>query len=752
MKQVSLPRHETPPLMPLSPPFSPPMPPHDMQEMELTSTPEDLLAQDAFDVDSHIMDMDEHSVTSPRLEPKERAGVINPGELYSGLKTPTDSSSSPLRRKRVQDMRVDVPLLPADFMVSPAKKAKTVSFPQELFAMIPQPESDMSSTDSNVAEQDLSAVIKASAVSALERTGSEQLVEVDTTMRVSVPALEDSSLSPPWQLYSRISEAGSELNAQRALIPYMKAELLKGEVTWSGVSKLERVLGWSPFPARLGKLKVDEEFDDDASAARYMAQVVYEDDGDVDSLISKAEGLRLLDAHESDDEDVEPAMYDGDDEDGVVAVANSPPSLPSASVAEERNVDDGAGSLPAPKAMVQPGRLDMQTLLQRRKLEIEKASEARTDARTAVQGTLVNKTKGQKPRSTGVGLKPTRVSDLFAGGAMSSYLQLQGAISKPSLQRSPLHATPTAHCATPAAAVEPPSPTVTEQKAGYARSLPAPTLASSEQAIQVVTSPQFLSNRPLVRQVQALLRGLDWVERDITYDAAHTAERKGAKQSESAEADVTMSPVAGLILTTLQKLKQKPLPGQSVYFGIRDRIATVSTRYEKLVLLVSENRQLGADSLTQTQGLDKRDCDALCELMGFTAQLEADIEVRYVPGGEDELVKWIAAAISSHCVSGDDTKLMAEETVWERFLRNAGMNAFAAQAVLGKLKKADGYLGSDSSSSTRSPHQGSCYGLPAFVPMSAEQRIQYFGPVLGGSGVLTRVNKVVDGGWTVRGV
>ncbi|KAK5115609.1 hypothetical protein LTR85_009780 [Meristemomyces frigidus] len=763
-EKVPLRRPLTPPLMPLSPSFSPPTLPDDMLEMELTSTPQDLIAEDAAEVDRHIMAMDDVAAASTPSKSRKRAvdaDMAVPAELYSGLNTPDNSSSSPLPRRRVQDLRVDIPVLPADSVEPPAKKTKMVSFPAELHTLIPQPDSDVSIMDPDVAQQDLNAFVKdivmPFADSALQQAENEQLMEVDTTMRVEVPKIKDKAPTPAWQLYSGTTGTKSDMYAQRFLLAYIKRELLKGETSWSGVSKLERVLAWSPFPARLGKIKVDEEFDDDKSAARYMAQLAYEDEIELQDLISKTEGLRLLDAHDSDDEELEHAVHndddddDDDDEDDDMLEAEEtvagPQQLPSLDTAH-RIVAPNA-KLASPPSKVQSGRPDMQTLLRRRKLELEKANEVRQGTGALAQRMPVSTGEVQKPRSIGAGLVPTKASELLNSSALTGFLHTQGLIAKRPDDRHG-QASRAEQCAprTTAALLPPPSED-TKSKASNIPSPPVPVLPFPDRNIQLVVSTRLLANRSLVRQLQALLCNLDLVERDSISNTAHV-EWKTAKQGESADADVTMSPMAGLVITTLQKLKQKPLPGQTAFFGIRERIAAVSDRYEQLVVLVSEGRQTVADCPAQAQALDGRDCDALSDLMGFTAQLDADVEVKYVPGGEDELVSWVAASISSHCVSSDDTKLLPEETLWERFLRSAGMNAFAAQVILGKLKQPEANSMAESeSSSTLQSTQGSCYGLPAFVRMSTEQRVQHFGPLLGGHSVLRRVSEVLDSGWTL---
>jgi hypothetical protein len=199
------------------------------------------------------------------------------------------------------------------------------------------------------------------------------------------------------------------------------------------------------------------------------------------------------------------------------------------------------------------------------------------------------------------------------------------------------------------------------------------------------------------------------------------------------EADLIISASTGVVITTLQKIKQKPLPGSKAKPEIRTRLEKVSLRYKKLVVLITEGRQ---DETTN--GIDENDCLALSEFMGFTASLMAATTVQFVGGGEQTLAKWLASIVIQNRV--DNTELLDFETHWELFLRRAGMNTFAAQDILAKLKAPDGV---DATSPSKAGH----FGLPAFVDMGKEQRLARFAGVCG-TGVLERVSAVVDARWS----
>ena len=92
-----------------------------------------------------------------------------------------------------------------------------------------------------------------------------------------------------------------------------------------------------------------------------------------------------------------------------------------------------------------------------------------------------------------------------------------------------------------------------------------------------------------------------------------------------------------------------------------------------------------------------------------------------------------------HSVYGPSIKLIQDETLWEVFLRRAGMNAFAAQAVLGMLNlkprvERDGRVNCD-------------FGLTEFMKMGEERRVALFERVCGGREVLGRVGRAIEAQW-----
>jgi hypothetical protein len=75
-----------------------------------------------------------------------------------------------------------------------------------------------------------------------------------------------------------------------------------------------------------------------------------------------------------------------------------------------------------------------------------------------------------------------------------------------------------------------------------------------------------------------------------------------------------------------------------------------------------------------------------------------------------------------------------------------GINPFAAQIIIASLKEPLDLQGL-ATTSTSAPQVVSASGLSAFLMMSEEKRVRFFQALMGGSRILRRVSKVLDGEW-----
>lgn len=203
------------------------------------------------------------------------------------------------------------------------------------------------------------------------------------------------------------------------------------------------------------------------------------------------------------------------------------------------------------------------------------------------------------------------------------------------------------------------------------------------------------------------------------------------------EADIILSPSTGLILTTLRRIKQRSLPGQSAHSAIRDRIRRAAPRYERLLIVVSHESSQAFDHLGDEDG------EAIADFTAFCSSVQEECRIIMVPEMEEDIAQWVVALMAKYGLHESHIRLLQGETLWEVFLRRAGMNAFAAQAILGELKPPE----NGASGSNARSHALGRFGLSAFIKMSLRERLTRFKPILGGDGVLTRVSTVLDSRW-----
>jgi len=230
-------------------------------QIDLASTPEDLIAKDAAAAEKDILDSHQAKDVTPPDGP-----VFTAQEISAAIDsyTAAASSSSPLARKRVRGLHLESPLTPRDRVGSTsddegsiAKRAKKVHFDPGVAALIPDLQIEGSDTLSGIAAQqdvELQDIILRDAESVQLQLQNEQLVEIDTTLRVRVPQLEPVRPQPPWESYENSRADRTTSQTRPKTLRHLNKEFLKDTRKWSGVSKLERILLWAPFPHHLGKV------------------------------------------------------------------------------------------------------------------------------------------------------------------------------------------------------------------------------------------------------------------------------------------------------------------------------------------------------------------------------------------------------------------------------------------------------------------------------------------------------------------
>ncbi len=263
-----------------------------------------------------------------------------------------------------------------------------------------------------------------------------------------------------------------------------------------------------------------------------------------------------------------------------------------------------------------------------------------------------------------------------------------------------------------------------------------------------VVSSHFLRNRKLVCRIQRLYPTAEFIERNFALHQPLGGRFPHCREPTSDiiedmydEADITLSPGTGIILTTLQKIRQCSLPGQIVRLIVRERVARVAPRYERLLVLVSEDIIRYSPANERSNGephIVVSDYKAVIDFIGFCSTLKHDTQALFIAGADEQLAEWIVAMMVKHGMADPVVKLIPEETLWEIFLRRAGFNAFAAQAIIAKVK------GESTASHTSISMD---FGLSAFIRMTVWERVEMFEEIFGGSNLLRTVSGRLDAGW-----
>lgn len=275
----------------------------------------------------------------------------------------------------------------------------------------------------------------------------------------------------------------------------------------------------------------------------------------------------------------------------------------------------------------------------------------------------------------------------------------------------------------------------TPEKSGTSTFLPTPAA--------IVDSRLIILDEALVRN-RALMNLLD----------QHAAEPiRAIYRDLEGSVDLILNPTTAVILTNIQALKQKSLPGQlNINSGtLQHRVIAASTQYETIFILISPT-SVAVDLPS----------DIINEFTAFCIGLKATATLIYpvwlpittvTPGQKttDPIMAWTWRLICqySHKVIGE-MSFIDDTTLWELFLREAGINALAAQLMLGMLKRdgaSQNVLGVDTSmkgaEEAVSAATPDSWGLRRLVAMGEQERRDMFGELVGKK-CLTRLSAVLD--------
>ncbi|KAI4623013.1 uncharacterized protein J4E87_006106 [Alternaria ethzedia] len=221
-----------------------------------------------------------------------------------------EPTSSPILKRRAEDLKVEGPLTPSMCSSSPMKRLKSVSFADESLLYKPWGEDDEGGAGSDQFFHE----IEEQAERANEKIENERLSGADTIARVDIPYMDFSLPMAPWIEYSRRKGGDhrpddTELQAQMQFLLRIKREDLRLAKSWHGLSIPEREMKWGFLTTKVSTLSLEEKLHGESEVTKIVAELTTGDVATSSAQVWKREGLRILDEDE-DEEDLDPEEYD----------------------------------------------------------------------------------------------------------------------------------------------------------------------------------------------------------------------------------------------------------------------------------------------------------------------------------------------------------------------------------------------------------------------------------------------------------
>ncbi|KAI0385885.1 hypothetical protein F5Y04DRAFT_276407 [Hypomontagnella monticulosa] len=689
----------TPPLSPRPQDEDHYIPNEDVCQVPILSDPSTLLDADLDRAEKNLLLQDGDLEISTPME----LGPVEP--------LPEESPFLKIERRNIESLKAEGPLTPlnslppsSDLAIDLPDIAKVVDIDHVLDK---QQSNAKGHEDSDIIfSDDMLAALEESAASVKRGIEQEQLETVDAIARIEIPAMDFSIPSPDWQQVP--SDAASQLEW------IGRTNGIFHFPSWPKNSQAERELRWSPFPSKLGHVAISESIDgtdnvrillDSLDRLKVLTSADY---------VWKQPGLAILREREDEDEELEAPLVRNEGMDMDTLVRKRRIEFTNLDLGLH-NSSDSASPIELvrlPESMPSPA------------YQIPVADQAclpnllldRNDARatSTLLSNYVDFHTSKRQKTSRSTFFPSPIKQAAETGVKETQKpgdETQG-LGLP-MVKSNLEQEQTM-CA------------------------PCPKLGPAPAQMKIIKA--LTIERGVFTSLEKFYPNMEIIERDFDRWNSllwhpNSISRSSAASPLAAEADIIISPATGVIVTTLLRVIQKPPPGQNALSAIRERIRHVALRYERLIILVSEGNRIDET----VRDLTPPESASYTDFVGFTTGLDTNAQVYYVGGGNDTLVRWLVSFLIRHAPEAAEAQhnLIQDESLWELFLRRAGTNAYAAQAILGRLKLPDDV----------SEEQSSKYGLPAFIRMTPAERVEAFRGLMGGERVLGRVNETVEMRW-----
>jgi hypothetical protein len=579
-----------------------------------------------------------------------------------------EGNSSTVLKCRAEDLKVEGPLTPPILSDSPMKKLKSVTFPEMLHESIPDApwiksfDNDEDELNDG-SEPDFDELFKDIAPyhrQATLKVGNEKLSGPDTTARVDVPDLDFALPVAPWNEYSQRKggkhrPGDTELRAQTKFLLRMKREDLKAATSWHGLSYLDRSLPWGILTSKTSKINLDEKLHGETEFGKLHAEITNGTVATSSSQVWKTDGLRILDEEDEEDE-IEPEdIEERRDIEALIRKRKLEIEEEAPKILRKRTAPQSP-----PHSQFSPAQDVMRSSHWNNKMPVAHKLERSEDLQ---QGEPLSQATSSRHKALKA-LTESSSNDLMFGGfsatsALHKFMETQGRVIKSSDLKSAVAKRPTKDTFATSSRTLPVRSTEPSQDHVTAVLRPLPHLPQVPQHLKpcsFIISSAFLQQRSLIKQVEKLYQQAEIVYRDY-----------GQPHSPAKEADILLSPSTGLILPTLQQIKQQSLPGQPDRSPVKERMTVLQQRYERLLVVVSEGLSHEMENHGSSRPEDSRDKDAIARYKAFASQLDGEVSVKYVPGGEQALARSVVVEMAKYGLAHGskdigDIKLMAAET------------------------------------------------------------------------------------------
>ncbi|KAL2366161.1 hypothetical protein RJZ56_000808 [Blastomyces dermatitidis] len=756
---IFLPRDPTPvPFLPSSP----------CLEMEILPNPETPPMAEELDIEKieGILVPTCDQIVTDFLSGPDDVGNLEPRAGGSNKPSPNfeDPTSSPNVQKRILDLKVEPPITPpVSTKKRPAEDDENILKYMARTGIVPEITSQdaMEIESVDLVEDDLAEVVNAAKRKAEDELNAERIRGISTMTRCKVPLLRPPIIIPPWPGVADLSE--SELKGlYRSFISEIKTEALAGLRYSIGAADRKNDLKWQPFEMEVRTLEISENMTPEDSSSGLLREIGRHISGskiehETPQVVCHNEfRLSSLD----DDEELSPRTVYGE--------VGSVPPLQRKGCEHGAGKDEGKG--------VSWGY-------------------SPPDKKQGIKNIAANPKAtnlGAKVKSSEATLVGSGMSSMFSPlDSLSNFMEVRGQRTtasssdrypyfvRPELPDPPALAQSDRH---PKISTQIPERATESNVTTISLPLLAPPSTTRPQGVLtfVLSTSLLRTHRAVIYNLESLSPACNLIFRDDNtlpnlYPAGTRAESfhqtrliriqkfpNSPENNQGREADISFSPTAGAILTTTQEITQKYLPGQQpsgqgiaqeLNYPVRRRISDICLLYEELYVficipIITPNKSSSIVPHADME-LDNRAVQAIeslrtfCESLGYFSR----INVLPVMNGANNITNWLVSLANKHytmtpwstsdvaheLVRPGNVPFPADPSPSEDFLRQSGLNTFAAQMVLLHHYKDgddDGVLHSSGGHPTRGA-QSPQAALSRFVCMNPFDRQRIFTPILG---------------------